>query len=61
MMQLPTFEEGFLQDEIVDVESAGESSVVIRETDVAGLLQGEELFHLRTENSQTSHALPPTI
>ena len=61
MMQLPTFEEGFLQDEIVDVESAGESGVIVRETDVAGLLQGEELFHLRTENSQTSHALPPTI
>merc|ERR550517_2132807 len=41
-----TFEEGFLQDEVVDVESASESGVVVRKADIARLLQREELFHL---------------
>ena len=37
--QVPTFEEGFLQDKVVYVESAGESGVIIRKADIAGLLQ----------------------
>ena len=41
-----TFEEGLLQDEVVDVEPAGEAGVVVREADIAGLLQGQQLLHL---------------
>merc|ERR550517_1117205 len=41
-----TFEEGFLQDEVVDVESASESGVVVRKADIARLFQREELFHV---------------
>ena len=60
MMQLPTFEEGFLQDEIVDVESAGESGVVVRKADIARFLQRQELFHLRKKMvTQVMHYPPP--
>ena len=43
---LLTFEEGFLKDEVVDVEAAGEASVVVGEAHIAGLLQREQLLHL---------------
>ena len=45
---LLTFEEGFLKDEVVDVEAAGEASVVVGEAHIAGLLQREQLFHLQS-------------
>ena len=43
---VPTFEEGFLEDEVVDVEPAGEAGVVVGEADIPGLLQREQLLHL---------------
>ena len=45
---LLTFEEGFLKDEVVDVEAAGEASVVVGEAHIAGLLQREQLLHLQS-------------
>ena len=44
---LLTFEEGFLKDEVVDVEAAGEAGVVVGEAHIAGLLQREQLLHLQ--------------
>ena len=47
---VPTFEEGFLEDEGVDVEPAGEAGVVVGEADIPGLLQREQLLHLGGKN-----------
>ena len=47
---VPTFEEGFLEDEVVDVDPAGEAGVVVGEADIPGLLQREQLLHLGGKN-----------
>ena len=49
---VPTFEEGFLEDEVVDVEPAGEAGVVVGEADIPGLLQREQLLHLGGKTCQ---------